>query len=189
MDVRSKTGTPVGSDFTSTGGTPIVIDVQAERAYAMNDSGVIFELSPLRSAAKPSDESVTSSTTLQDDNDLSFSIAADEQWVGEFVIFAGSLLSTTGAKTAITVPSGATMQASFQGGSLALNLQQTTTSGAEMTYSPAAFSPAANATIRVQFWVLNGSTPGTVQLQWAQHTSSGTALTFKKGSYLIASKV
>src|SRR3990167_11402530 len=58
---------------------------------------------------KTADESVTSSTTLQDDDHLTFSIGASEEWVGSIFLSVGAALSTTGIKIAITVPTAATL--------------------------------------------------------------------------------
>lgn len=45
---------------------------------------------------KTADESVTSSVTLQDDDHLSFPIAANEEWVGTIYLAIGSAVNTTG---------------------------------------------------------------------------------------------
>jgi hypothetical protein len=138
---------------------------------------------------KTADESVTSSTTLQDDDHLLFPIGANEEWVATFEIDAGAAVNTTGFQTAITAPAGATLNASgsyiSSGGALLYAV--TTTSGNNFIAS----TPGAGATagIHLKVWVLNGGTPGNVTLQWAQNALSGTALTFKKGSFLQASRV
>jgi len=139
---------------------------------------------------KTADESVTSSDVLQDDDHLTFAIAANEEWVASFEITCGDLLSTTGVKAAITTPAGATqrifsMHETNAGD--AVGSGSTTTSGAAIVSS----TPAAGTQtfIRISLWVLNGATPGNVTLQWAQVNTSGTALTFKKGSHMIAHRI
>ncbi len=41
----------------------------------------------------------------------------------------------------------------------------------------------------VEVYVSNGATPGTVQLQWAQLVSDGTATTVRAGSHMRADQV
>lgn len=142
-------------------------------------------------ARKTADQSVASSVALANDSDLTFAIAANEEWVAEFYIDAGSGLTTTGALTAITVPSGATLNAitSSTGMATSAGAARTTTSGSAMTFSQANYAQANPALIVVSVWVLNGGTAGAVTLQWAQQTSSGTALTFRKGSFMRATRI
>jgi hypothetical protein len=138
---------------------------------------------------KTADESVTSSTTLQDDDHLTFAIAANEEWTIQFLLTYGDVLTTTGIKMAVTTPSGATQRifAHFvgNGGDAAL--------AASVTVNTAFFSSTPSVSTQhvttVNAWVLNGATPGNVTLQWAQNASSGTALTFKKGSFMQATRI
>jgi hypothetical protein len=137
---------------------------------------------------KTADESVTSSTTLQNDDHLSFSIAASEEWVVTLYLDVGNDITTTGVIASITAPAGATLNivaTSCSSTATACISARTTTSGATLTLSQNGTSNHIAMTV----WVLNSSTAGTIQLQWAQGSSSGTALTMKKGSYAIAHKV
>lgn len=43
-NVRSKSGTPIEDDFKSSDGTPIVIDITAQEAFAIDDANVIFQI-------------------------------------------------------------------------------------------------------------------------------------------------
>jgi hypothetical protein len=139
---------------------------------------------------KTSSESVTSSTSLQDDNHLSFAIAANEEWCIEFKLSIEADLSTTGFKYSVSVPSGATCEqdwAAIGGGN---NVQQNGTFAAP-SYDEFLASAAlgSDAQVRAVVWVLNGATPGNVTLQWCQSTSSGTAVTINRGSYMVAYRV
>src|SRR5258708_17193026 len=138
---------------------------------------------------KTADQPITSSTTLTNDSDLTFPIAANEEWVCTIEVSAGSLLSTTGYKLAVTVPAGATMQATaiFNGDGGTSGSGRQTTSGS-LIISSAASAGNSTGTFRITVWILNGGTAGNVTLQWAQGTSSGTALTFFKGSQLNATR-
>src|SRR5207244_1501980 len=121
--------------------------------------------------------------------------AANEEWIATFYVDAGAAITTsTGIQFAVTVPSGATMNA--YGLLLPINNalnsatgQRTTTSGAAIINLTSGSAIQNNSSVELRVWVLNGATPGSVTLQWAQGTSSGTALTFRKGSFLRAERV
>lgn len=139
---------------------------------------------------KTADESVTSSTVLQDDDHLTFQIGANEEWTANFFLDVGAALATTGIKVAVTVPSGATLNAIATAKSWGGADRRTTTSGTALdftvggiwTFNDPAFIP-------LSAWILNGSTIGSVTLQFAQSTSNGTAVTVRKGSFLQATRV
>jgi len=135
---------------------------------------------------KASDESVTSSTTLQDDDDLLFPVGANETWVARWCISA-TFLATGGAKVAIAVPSG--------GASMVIARLEVDVNG--FAGKPSSEGAAVNLVgdgsdafgfIFIDATIVNGATPGNVKLQWAQSTSSGTATVFKANSSLVARK-
>lgn len=144
--------------------------------------------------SKGTDQSLTTQTTLQNDNNLFFAVKANEEWVATFTLDAGAVLSTTGIKIAITTPAGAvqnitaalTPDATDVAG---VNYRRTTASGTALDFTAASQPSTTSAGIVVSIWVLNGATPGNVQLQFAQSTSSGTAVTLRAGSFAIAQKV
>lgn len=140
------------------------------------------------------DTTYTTNTTLADITGLSFPIAANEEWRADFYVSCGSEISTTGVKLAVTVPSGATLQADagISPNGVDVNtvfLRNTTTGGAALEYTTSQVAAASRGLVHVSIWVLNGVTPGTVQLQGAQSTSSGTALTLAKGANFLANKI
>ena len=147
---------------------------------------------------KGSNESVTSSTSLQDDDTLLFAIGANETWEYEFVVFANG--STAGdIKVAVDGPTGS---AGTYGTPACMSLAAT---GAEA--DPAAKVPPAQGTaptsvgygcgtfastngpIIIKGLAINGGTAGNVVFRWAQNTSDGTATTVVGNSYLIARQV
>jgi hypothetical protein len=145
-------------------------------------------------AHKTVDESVTSSTTLQDDDDLAFTVQADETWVWEAVLYVVG--STAGdIRVAFTVPAGATLQwgapgsaaiaATASGAAEEVNNNVVTASGTFENYG----TFAGRSAILVRGLVVVGSTAGTVQLQWTQNASNATATTVKAGSHLIARRI
>ena len=143
---------------------------------------------------KTANESVTNSTTPQDDDHLFFSIGANETYT-----FYGFLSINGDAAGDVaygfTVPSGGLLRwgqhagqtAAVGSGSLTMNINSNNTSGA--TVGAAAVGTAISTA--VAFWgiVENGSTAGTVQLQWAQRVASATASTVESSSWLKAQRV
>ncbi len=140
---------------------------------------------------KPSDQSLTSQISLQNDVDLTIPIAALEEWVMDFYLDIGAALSTTGLKTGLTVPSGATMNATLDviGGTAGNTISKRSTSSGLIADLVTGFWSSTDTVARVHAWVLNGATPGTITLQFAQSSSSLTALTMRKGSHAIATRI
>lgn len=132
---------------------------------------------------KTADESVTNSAALQNDDDLKFSIGANENWA--FIMPIGLVCGASGGfKWAFTLPSGASGFGGNLIGTARLTSADLTTGSGETTAS----TTASNQPIIVGY-VANSSTPGTVQFQFAQNATNGTATTVKKGSILIAVKI
>lgn len=144
---------------------------------------------------KTTDETVTSSATLQDDNHLTLTVEAQHTY--EFRVF---LLVDGGAtgdlKTAFTFPTGATCHftghgpttalASGSGGSAEFNGRQAATSGSTtIAYG----TSGSRLGIVLEGVLITGSTAGSFTLQWAQNTSDGTGTTLKSGSYMRTLKV
>lgn len=142
---------------------------------------------PIAHILKPANEPVSSSTTLQDDDDLKYTLAANETVSFEFVGFIESTSITPDFKYAIIAPSGATgVYSIFNNDPTTANLQywfaRTNFDGAvpDGTASTNGVIPFS-----VKGTVTNGSTPGELKIQWAQNTSSATAVAMKQGSALI----
>lgn len=159
------------------------------------DDGTRFHLitaaNPRTTKRKTASQSVTSSTTLVSDTDLTFVIGANEEWQAKLELDLGTLLSTHGFKFSMAVPAGATVNtiATGIGNGVATIMQRTSTTNATTDITAANFGAAQDEKFDIAFWVLNGATPGSVTLQYAQSTSSGTSLTVRKGSWMTASRV
>ena len=150
---------------------------------------------PARATA---DQSLTTQTTLQNATNMSFSIGASEEWVAEFYCKIGAGLSTTGIKLAVTTPASATQDITVgmfpvsdnaAGATSTRFSSTTTTSGTALDFIAGELSGATTGLAVVSVWVLNSTTAGTVQLQFAQSTSSATALVMRKGSHLVAHRI
>lgn len=135
--------------------------------------------------SRTADQSVTSSTALVDDNTLAAAVAANATYHVEAVlIFVGGTQGSSDLKIAWTAPAGVTMNWVAAGKN----------TGGTNTWTDAQTTPGATvalgtsgATVRmakIEGTLVTGATAGTLQLQWAQNTSSGTATTMKTGSVL-----
>ena len=134
--------------------------------------------------SKSGDESVTSSTTSQNDDHLVINVGANETWLIQYDIFL-TVGASTDFKWKLSVPSGAAAAAHVK---IANN-----TTGADISNATAGTTTTTSTTsgtnhahYQIFAKVTSSSTAGAVQLQWAQGTSSGTALTLKSRSKLVA---
>src|ERR687895_1187516 len=142
------------------------------------------------SVVKQTLESVTSSTTYQDDNELAFPAEANAHY---FVMAVLGVDGATGGdiKTRWSVPASATGfrwcmgppagSADRENTNLVSAVHGFTTDRAYGTVAASGASIAAREYLRV----LTAGTAGAVTLQWAQNTSSATATAVIAGSYLI----
>jgi hypothetical protein len=143
----------------------------------------------IQSVRKSSNQSVTSSTTLVNDSQLKFAIAANETFIFNVWLWVYTADGTPDIKLTMTGPSGSTLYwspSTYYATADGTNALGTVNAG---TVTLNAFSDA-NERNQLYFGsILNGGTAGDVQLQWAQNTSSGTATTVKAGSYIYGIKV
>ncbi|MEY4875087.1 MAG: hypothetical protein RL708_236 [Bacteroidota bacterium] len=146
-----------------------------------------------RLVRKTADESVTSSTNLQDDDVLQLSIAANEIWE---VTFRLRVVGTSAGdiKMAVTLPTGATMWLGAQADNTDSDddYVEMTTAGTGYTFPGSGSNWNLNSTanmIQIKGLITNSSTAGTIKLQWAQKGSNSTSTTVKALSYLIASRL
>ena len=141
---------------------------------------------------KPSDESVTSSIALQNDDHLLLAVGTSEVWLTQWNLLVTSTSGTPDIRVAFTFPTG---------GSAALTLGTVLNGGGTLTYTAwnSTTSPTSTESIALSASVLNhfmitgvfvnGGTGGNLQLQWAQQTSDAAATTMKANSTLFAVKL
>lgn len=142
---------------------------------------------PQYTKRKTADESVAASTTLQDDDHLTFPIAANETWVCEWTLHT-AFVAAAGIKVAVNGPSGATIRtsASITPNGIVPAFGSTTTLGAAIALAPAL---ADGGIVKVHATITASSTPGTVALRFAQNTSDAGNTTVLAGSILQAVKL
>ncbi len=139
---------------------------------------------------KSSDESVTSSTTLQADDELLFAVAANETWLYRFGIFFTG--NTTGDfKFEITGPTSHAMRygvGSMEDTGGSTLMFRAGRDGTALAGFQAQATPTANM-MRVDGIIANAGNAGNCTFEWAQNTSNGTATIVEQNSYLIATQV
>lgn len=133
-------------------------------------------------AVKSADESVTSSTTTQNDDHLALTVHANKVFTAVYYLNI-TCAAWTGSAGAIkcewTYASGTTFYAGFvndlssEGGVI-----QTGTLLSACHYA----ATSADIIVVTGTW---GGSDGTLQLKWAQRGSSGTATTVRKGSSVV----
>lgn len=144
---------------------------------------------------KGSDESVTSSTTLQNDDALAYTVAAAGTYAFEINLAVTSAADAAGdVRIGFTFPTG-TMHffgigpdVSLASGNIGTGHFGTALSATSGTTALAFGASTTAAAIRV-YGQLIATATGTLQLQWAQQSSSGSATTVKAGSFMIVRQV
>jgi hypothetical protein len=137
---------------------------------------------------KPADESLVSSTTLQDDDNISFAVLNGDTWIFDLLLIVSG--STSGdIKLAFTVPGGSTLRWGAIGENISIlssspDWNVVSTSGASLSFD----IQSGPTYIRVRGAVIAGG-DGNVQLQWAQNSSNATATVVQQLSLLQASKL
>lgn len=126
---------------------------------------------------KAADETVNNSATLQNDDDLLFAIGANEIWELLVLVWVSSN-STANFQYKVTAPSGAAGHADH----ISQDGINTKALGAGHAFTCSEDPYLAEA----KYIVVNSSTAGNVQLQWAQNTKNASDTTLKAGSCLIA---
>ena len=142
---------------------------------------------------KTANESVSSSTTLQDDDHLVFAIGASEIWSVTLHIFF--LCDVSGdIKFGLTVPSGAS--GTFAGIGPALGMSSVVDAPVNIsrveldgTLAYGGLSGGSPAYVQLNILLVNSTNADDLQLQWAQNGSSGTATTVYEHSHGIATKL
>jgi hypothetical protein len=153
--------------------------------------GLPYEVSEVLSLAarKSTNETVTSSTVLQNDNDLSLVLATSTDYIIDAFIVATSSSREPGLKIAFDIPSGSEMLLGYLGHTgVALSgggiIESDNTASSEIT-----LSRDSSTVVRITGTVSIGSTGGPVTLKWAQFEGDSAGVTLRKGSYIQATPI
>lgn len=140
---------------------------------------------------KTADEPITSSTTLQNDNELILPLPANASYTLDTILFYTGI-SAGSLKIAFTFPAGCTMHYApigyVMGGAFTIDLggQLSITSGVTST---SISGGGGVPTVSLRGTILNGSTAGNLTLQWAQNASNATPTVVKAGSWIRLTRI
>ena len=175
-------------------GDNLVVDLNATVTGNLTVSGI----GQVQYIVKTADETVTSSTTLQNDDHLVLAAVANAVYVFALDLYITESTDYVGdSKMSFTCPTGATFDmhgagahaTSFTGGTSSdgewIGKLATSSAGATLAYGVGNVLTA----VRVYGRLVMSSTAGNLQLQWAQNTSDGTGTTLKAGSYMMMTRV
>lgn len=142
-------------------------------------------------ARKTADETIASTTTLQDDNDLFVSVEANAIY---HVIVSLKELSQPGDdfKTGWTGPAGYGFNGEARGPSgAAAALTDLVAADVGTGSHGIQFGGIAsfNLPVRIEGILTTSGTAGTFRLQWAQFSSSASGTTVKAGSFMVLRRV
>lgn len=141
-------------------------------------------------ARKTADETISSSTTLQNDDDLFVTVAANA--VYEFSLELQVLAQPTNDfKLGFTGPAGYSMEYTARGPTTAAAANTDTYTVTGTATDVPAFGGLAGQDLGVSLrgLVITSGTAGTLQLQWAQNASGASGTTVRIGSYLSLRRV
>lgn len=132
---------------------------------------------------KDADETVNNSNSLQDDDHLKYTMAADTAYAIEMSIHYTSPTGGPDFRYAFTIPAGASMNLMGQGftGATAVANCRIIVSGTACVLSGSA---TPDWTISVIGIVQTAGTPGDFQLQWAQNSATAVDTVVKKNSWM-----
>jgi len=189
VDVSDTGGTGGGA-----GGTPKKITATEFATGLMTIGGLYVP----QFAVKTADETVSASTTLQNDDHLFWSIgnSSTEIWFFELIASVSAANTTMDIKTLFTAPAGATIKwgtNATTGGpsSFATLAVSATPPGLNTNIATAAAygTFAGTSGVYLMGMLYGGGTAGTVNFQWAQNTSDAGNLTVQKGSFIRYTKI
>lgn len=182
MDVLSTSGnTSVGGTLSVTGTSGFTGAVTTTGALTVGTNLSVTGIGKILYVRKGSDESVTSSSTVQDDDELVLAVATNSEYFVYVQCYLSSASSTPGFKIGFTVPASASL---VWGEDRARN-------GATSAAGPITQAIGAGTSLCTGYTgsLTTAGTSGNLQLQWAQSTSNGTATTLKAGSFMILIRV
>jgi hypothetical protein len=137
---------------------------------------------------KSADETINNSAALQDDNHLTFAVAASEVWAFNFFIIYNSG-TTPDIKIAIGEPSGATTKWTWIKASGGTLFQAATILAGGDAAAQMVPGAAADDVILIDGICTNSTNAGSVTLRWAQNTATVADTIVRTHSYVIGTRI
>ncbi len=170
-------------------------DVFTNKSYDANGTGnvlanidngnVLAGSSIPKVIIKSADETINSSSTLQNDDELTIAVSANKRYY--FNLYLYFLSDTTpDFKYAFTVPASTTSRrllGNWNGASAE------SATGALTTVSTIVSGGTSQQTLMLSAYVITGASAGSITLQWAQDTSDVANTTVKAGSTMVMYEV
>lgn len=175
-----------------TNGQALITDGGGNLSFSTITAGISGTgVSSMTVVRKTADETVNNSTTLQNDDELLYAMAANAivYFRANLIVSSSSSGANTDFKLAFTVPAAATLAWSFTGGINFESSAATASAPAPRTTSgdPLNTFTDDNSTrlVTVEGIVVNGANAGNLQLQWAQVTAAVSDTKVLTNSYLM----
>lgn len=192
-----------GLRYPALSNTPNVpLDIQnlatdVEAKFASLDASVALQTALPVTIRKPANESVTSSTALQDDDHFAFTVAANSVYTVEsFIVYTGAADPAGGLQMAFSGPAGASMSWANYGVNINLPSPTTLISYNVVAETLAAGSPRSVGTnlgtamtCRPTGTLVTSGTSGTLRFRWAQSVSNATATVVQANSWMRVWKI
>lgn len=147
---------------------------------------------------KAANESVASSTVLQDDDELKIALAASAQYhVRLKVMFDTNASATPDIKTDWTIPTGATLTSlKWVLGPAAASATRDDTNVRQGAHGHSTVVAYGSGETTADLWInieeefiIDTVGAGTLQFRWAQQTSNATATEIRSGSFIRAERL
>lgn len=198
--LRNNAGTWEASNVLKNDGTDLYFNIENKAidniAYCKDAVGKVGWTPPIMigvpsAVYKTSDEVVNNSDTLQNDDSILFSAAANGTYIVNINLMVEQEDAGASFKFRFTVPAGCVIRGSYNM-YLGSGISTGVVSGVNMdlrSQQELNMGAASDYLIQINMVVENGSNQGTVRLQWAQLYAVAYDTTVKKYSNMIINKV
>lgn len=157
---------------------------KSEDVRIVVDSPPVVRRSDAFAVIKRSNESVSSSTTLQDDNELYIDVSELAEYNVTAFLRLGATGSTPGFKFAFSLPTGASGSFTYQVTEFATASFSDQGAGTDWTIAQAGIPITTAAYLQLFGTLTTGANAGRFQLQWAQSISDPATTRVDAGSGL-----
>lgn len=180
------------SEVTSPFTGQVIYDTGALAFKRYNGSTWVYFYPGRTYISKAANESVTSSTTLQNDDHFAFAVAASAFYTLEgYVMYDGGAGGAVGdLKCDFTVPSGASFTwTNFGTNTGGLTQYNAATQAATVARAMPTNGGTASISFQLKGYLNTAGTSGTLQFRWAQNTSSATAVVVYASSWMVLTRI
>jgi hypothetical protein len=164
-----------------------------EAKLVLVDAAIAAKDDPALFIRKPANESVTSSTALQNDDDFAFAVAANAVYVldDSLLLYNGAAAGAGDLKMQFTGPAGSTFVWTNFGANTAGSSQYNVVTEVLAAGAPRAVPTnfGTQMSCAPKGTLVTSGTSGTLQFKWAQNTSSATATVVNINSWMRLKRV